>query len=299
MQKVIRLVSVLCASLALLPGSALADQLVIFSARHDAAASQIVLAGSGFRADMRILMNGTALPNVKVAKTEIRAKAPGLLPGTYRLVVDQRRGASQRFMVTVNDPTTGGTGLPGPMGPMGPAGPAGPAGAVGPTGATGPAGPQGIQGERGLPGPAGTSTGLSVFADNGTLLGPVLNFQPAGPALVALQSQGVWLVASVNPDGLVPLSFLALYVDADCATPPFTPIDNTPTPFFRLLQTVAGSTTGYFAGNPVQTQSFLGMSPIGRPDLCEVAAGGWEQPTAAGPLQTIDLAPFPAPFRIQ
>ena len=322
--------------------TAFADQFVVFSARHDAAASQVVLVGSGFRSDMRIVLNGGALPNVKVTNTEMRAKLPPLEPGTYRVVIDQRRGASQRFMLTVMAP--GGNGVPGPPGPMGPmglqgpAGPAGPqglagatgapgpagangatgaigpagpvgaqgpAGVAGPTGATGavgPAGPAGPQGAQGAQGPAGTSpTGSQVVAANGATFGTVLSFQPGSATLVGVLAQGVWLVAPITPDGIQPTSYLALYGDAACQTAPFVPLDTNPAPFYRLLQTAAaGDTTGYYAGNPMEFRAFLAVSPLGRPDQCQDAANaGWDAAMLAGPLRTIDLAAFPAPFTIK
>jgi len=393
MQRIVRLTLTLCALLALAASPAVAQSFVVFSARHDAASSQVVLVGSGFRADMRILLNGAPLTNTAVTGTEMRAKLPALEPGTYRLVIDPRRGTTQRFMVTVNPPATGGSGVPGPMGPMGPmgpqgpagpqgpqglvgltgaqgpAGPAGPAGPVGATGATGatgaagpmgpagvagpvgpmgpagpagvagpagpmgpmgltgamgPAGPQGVAGPagpvgatgatgamgpagpagpvgpQGAQGPAGVSAG-TVVAANGATLGTVLSFQPGSATLVALQDQGVWLVAPVTPEGIQPTSFLALYGDLACATAPFVPLDTNPAPFYRLLQTTAaGDTTGYYAGNPMQTRAFVAVSPLGHPEQCQPAAGtGWDAPMLAGPLRTIDLGAFPAPFAIK
>ncbi len=148
MQRILRLTLTFCALLALAASPAVAQSFVVFSARHDAAAGQVVLVGSGFRADMRILLNGAPLPNAAVTSREMRAKLPVLEPGTYRLVIDPKRGNAQRFMVTVNAPATGGSGVPGPMGPMGPQGPAGP---------QGPMGPQGLAGLTGAPGPAGSA----------------------------------------------------------------------------------------------------------------------------------------------
>lgn len=342
MQRIARLTVTLCALLALAASPAVAQQFVVFSARHDATASQVVLVGAGFRADMRILLNGAALANASVTSTEMRAKLPALQPGTYRLVIDPKRGNPQRFMVTVTPPAMAGSGVPGPMGPMGPqgpagpqgpqglagltgaqgpagpVGPAGPAGPVGPAGATGaagamgPAGPQGVagpvgpvgpagpQGAAGPQGPAGTSAG-AVVAANGATLGTVLSFQPGTAMLVALQDQGVWLAAPVTPEGIQPTSLLALYGDEACGTPPFIPLETNPAPFYRLLQTTApGATVGYYAGNPMVTRGFLAVSPLGHPEQCQPAAGtGWDASMLAGPLRTIDLGGFPAPFAIK
>lgn len=327
MQRIARLTVTLCALLALAASPAVAQQFVVFSARHDATASQVVLVGSGFRADMRILLNGAALANASVTSREMRAKLPALQPGTYRLVIDPKRGNPQRFMLTVTPPAMAGSGVPGPMGPMGPQGPAGPqglagltgaqgpAGPVGPTGATGaagamgPAGPQGVagpvgpagpQGAAGPQGPAGTSAG-AVVAANGATLGTVLSFQPGTAMLVALQDQGVWLAAPVTPEGIQPTSLLALYGDEACGTPPFIPLETNPAPFYRLLQTTAaGATVGYYAGNPMETRAFVAMSPLGDPGQCQLAAGtGWDGPMLVGPLRTINLGGFPAPFAIK
>ena len=306
-----RLACLLSATLALTAGSAFADQFVLFSARHDAAARQVVLIGSGFRSDMRIGLNGVALPMVSVTSGEMRAQLPNLDPGTYRLVLDRRRASSQRFILTVNP--TGGTGVPGPAGPMGPMGPAGPQGLAGLTGARGPAGPAGTAGAvgplgpAGAPGlagpmgPAGTAVGTEVVAANGNTFGTVLTFQPGSATVVAVQGQGVWLAAAVNPDGISPSSYLALYDDEACATPPFLPLDTNPAPFYRLLQTVApGDTTGYYAGNPMAMRAFKAVSPLGQPEMCQPSTGtGWDTPMLAGPLTTIDLTPFPAPFTIK
>ena len=88
MQRILRLTLTFCALLALAASPAVAQSFVVFSARHDAAAGQVVLVGSGFRADMRILLNGAPLPNAAVSSGEMRAKLPALQPGTYYLIVD-------------------------------------------------------------------------------------------------------------------------------------------------------------------------------------------------------------------
>ena len=386
-----RVTSLLCAMVALTSGPAFADQFVLFSARHDAVARQVVLVGSGFRSDMRIGLNGAALPTVSVTSAEMRAALPNLEPGTYRLVINRRRAPSQRFILTVYPASAGGGGVPGPAGPMGPMGPMGlqgpagpqgtqglagltgaqgpagpagpagttgaagatgaigpvgpagaagvagpmgptglmgpmgPAGAVGPAGAQGPAGiagpagpvgatgaagpmglagamgPAGPQGAQGPAGPAGSSVGTEVVAANGTTFGTIVSFQPGSATLVAVQSQGVWLVAAVNPDGISPSSYLALYADSACATAAYLPLDTNPAPFFRLLQTVApGDATGYFAGNPMETRAFVAVSPLGHPDQCQAATGtGWDTPMLVGPLQTMNLTSFPAPFTVR
>jgi hypothetical protein len=118
MQRIARLTLTFCAMLALTASPAFAQQFVVFSARHDAAASQVVLIGAGFRADMRILLNGAPLPNAAVSSGEMRANCRRSSPApTARH--RPRRGNAQRFMVTVNAPPRAAAACPEPMGPMG------------------------------------------------------------------------------------------------------------------------------------------------------------------------------------
>jgi hypothetical protein len=149
-------------------------------------------------------------------------------------------------------------------------------------------------------GPAGPA-GLTVLAANGNTLGTLLAFNPGQPSMVAVQNQGIWLVAPVNPEGIAPMSFYALYADDACAGAPHLPFDTNPAPLFRLLQVVtSGDTTAYYAGSHALLQTFRSLSVLGRPDQCQSAAGsGWDQPLLAGPLRTFDLSPFPAPFAIK
>ncbi len=320
------------------PSAVSFQSFAVSSTRVDPASGHLIIVGSGFKPGIDVALNGARLPVASVQSHEVRAELPPLLPGTYRLVLTQRRGLSQRFVVTVGigassreSGPAGPQGPPGPQGPMGPmgpqglagtlgprglqglpgpagtsgaAGPAGPAGAAGATGATGPdgpAGPAGPQGLQGVAGPAGAAGGLSVRAANGNTFGTLLSFSIGQPSLVALQDNGVWLVAPVNPDGVAPMSFYALYADAACSTTPFLPLDTNPAPLFRLLQTVnPGDATAYYAGNPAQVQSFQSFSVLGTPGQCQSTAGsGWDLPLLAGPLQTFPLSSFPPPYRVQ
>jgi hypothetical protein len=274
----------LCVQL-IVPTPAAAQQFAVSSTRLDPSSGHLVIVGRGFKPGVEVVLNGARLQVVSVESHEVRAKLPALLPGTYRLELNQRRGLPQRFVVTVG--IGGSDGTVGPPGPMGPMGPQGLQGVAGPAGATG------------AVGPAGAAGGLTVMAANGNPLGTLMTF--GQPSMVALQDNGVWLVANVNPDGVVPTPFYALYTDGDCKSPPFVPLDTNPAPFFRLLQTLsAGDTTAYYAGNPTLVQTSLGLSELGRPDLCRSAVGtGWDQPTLVGPQQTFDLSRFPAPFVIK
>ena len=313
------------------------DQSFVKSARQDASTGHLVIIGSGFRTGTSVVLNGKSLKVVKLQSNEIRAELPAMLPGTYRLVLS-RWGDAEQFVVAVGIGAGGGSGqgpagpagpqgAQGPMGPqglpgatgpagaagaagptgasgaVGAAGPAGPAGAVGATGATGDTGatgPQGPQGSQGLAGPAGPAGGLFVTAANGNTLGALLSFGD-GPARVAVQDAGVWLVVHVNPAGIAPSSFPSLYTDAACTSPAYLPQDTDPVPFFRLLQTVTpNDTTAYYAGNPPLQQAFLGMSDLGNPNTCVPTFNtGWDALLLAGPQRTFDLTPFPAPFAIR
>jgi hypothetical protein len=127
-----------------------------------------------------------------------------------------------------------------------------------------------------------------------------VSFSQGSPTMAALQDRGVWLVVPVNPDGIVPFSLFALYTDGACGSTPYLPLDSNPAPLFRMVQTNPGDSTGYYPGNPTVDQVFAAYSPLGRPDLCQsTAAIGWTGPVLAGPLQTLDLSGFPAPYAAQ
>lgn len=173
MQSLFRVTVTLFTLVASMVTPAFADQFVVFSARHEAATGQVVVVGSGFRANMRVVMNGVALANVSVGPNEMRAQAAALLqPGTYRMEVDRRNGSAHRFFLTVHPTGSGGGGTPGPMGPAGPMGPVGPVGAAGPAGPQGAAGTPGAVGAQGPAGPVGAAGPV----------GPAGAMGPAGPA---------------------------------------------------------------------------------------------------------------------
>lgn len=286
-------------------GTASAQDFTILRARYDAELSQIVIGGSGFRPGSRVEVDGMRLDTVSVSPVEVRAAMPAPPPATYRVRVVGRRGVTRSFVLAV-----GGGSEQGPAGPVGPAGPAGPAGFPGPAGPTGPAGttgPQGLvgpagpSGPEGPPGPAGSPGGLAVIAANGETLGSVVGFTPGGPVHVVREQKGVWLYAFVTPQDVMPSAFPALYADANCQTPAYTPLDSNPAPFFRMLQIQnAGDPVAYFAGNPAAVQSFLAYSPLGRPDQCwTTAETAWSAPMLAGPVQTLDMSRYPAPFAVK
>ena len=253
----------------------------ITSTRTDPSTGQLVIVGTGFRPDVVVKLNSARLGVVSVLSHEVRAEMPALLPGSYRLLVDQRRHAAQQFVVTIGvGGSDDGGGVPGPPGPAGPQGPMGPQGPAGPAGASG---------------------GLTVLAANGATFGTLINFALGQPSVVALQDNGVWLGAQVDSSGVAPVSYYALYADDLCGTAPFVPLSSNPAPLLRLLQTTnPGDTTGYYAGNPLQVRAFASLSPLGHPEQCQSAVNtGWDQPMLAGPARTFDLSPFPAPFVIK
>ncbi len=168
----------------------------VHSTRQDPAARQLVVAGTGFRPDVTVTLNGARLTVVSVLSHEIRAALPPLGAGTYRLVVDQRWADARPFVVTI------GLGAAGDSGGLGPAGP------PGPMGPQGPAGPAGSQGSQGPPGPAGAAGGLTVVAANGAVFGMLVNYGMGQPSVVAVQDDGTWLGAPLNPDGVSPMSYL-------------------------------------------------------------------------------------------
>jgi hypothetical protein len=283
-----------------------ADQFSVNSVRQDAASGHLVISGNGFRYGTTLVLNGKLLKVVSVQSREVRALLPNLLPGTYRLVVDNRWSNAREFYVAIGGGSgEGGQGPAGPQGPMGPqgaVGATGPAGPAGATGATGPQGPQGIQGVEGPAGPAGAAgSGLNIVAANGTTFGTLLSFSMGGASSVGVLDNDVWLLASVSPAGVEATSFYSLYTDASCSTPAFLPIETSPAPFFRTLQMLnPDDATAYYPGNPTSVQSFQGLSELGRPETCAPTEGtGWDLPLLAGPQRTFDMTRFPAPFSVR
>jgi hypothetical protein len=282
--------------------------LSVRSAHPDWASGQLVVDGMGFGRGVHVELNGDELKVVSVTDHEIRAKMPSLAPASYRLTV-RRRDDLARFVVTIGQGPGGVAGAIGPIGPPGPAGPAGPSGPMGPAGVAGPAGapgPQGPAGPKGDPGPPSLAPpGLTVVANNGSALGVIVGvskISASDPTIVARQEGDVWLAIPTDSGGVVPLSFLAVYVDAACQTPAYIPLDSDPPPLLRMLQTTGrGTPTAYYPGNPTTSAlTFLSISPLGHPELCSSASGsGWEGPFLVGPAMSFDLSLFPAPFAIR
>ncbi len=280
--------------------AASADDLSVQSARRDASTGQLVIDGRWFGPGVRVTLNGADLKIVSLHPRELRVVLPKLDPGSYRLSVRYRRDEAWfTLAILATGGATGGT--TGPAGPAGPIGPAGQAGPQGLQGVPGPAGPQGAKGETGPAGSAGG--GLVVVADNGSPLGTLAGVSKAGgsdPAIVVRQENGIWIAIPVDTDGIAPMFFSAFYKDAFCQTLPYVPLEASPVPLFRLLQvTSRTATVGYYAGNPAETAAFVAMSPLGQPGTCEPTSNGWDAPMLAAPVQTLDLTPFPKPFRVQ
>ncbi|MGB7220403.1 MAG: hypothetical protein WBD07_16515 [Vicinamibacterales bacterium] len=279
-----------------------ADQFSVMSARQLMATGQLVIGGSGFRPGVRVLLNGSDLRVDSLTERQIVARLPvALPPGSYRLVLDPRRGDVERFIVTIGAAGQAGQGPQGPQGPPGARGSDGSMGPAGPMGPRGPAGPPGPKGETGLPGAPGEAGGLYVLAANGKELGTVVKFSFGEPTMVALRDNGVWLAVPIDQNGIYATSYYALYADGACATPAYVQQDSNPLPLFRLLQTVnPGDTTAYYAGNPARVMTPGSISLLGRPNDCQSAVGtGYDVPTFVGPLKTFDLSAFPGPFTIK
>jgi hypothetical protein len=288
-----------------------AEQFVVNSARQDG--NQLIVNGTGFRPGTSLTLSGKVLRVLSVQSKEVRAELPAMLPGSYRLVVYHPWSDVRQFYVTIggggsnsgggSGPAgpTGPTGPAGPMGLQGPQGPQGPKGATGATGAAGADGAAGATGPTGAQGPtglAGANGGFTIVAHNDAVFGTVLSAGP--PAMVAVADNGVWLSAPVNSNGLVAMTFPALYTDSNCGSPAFVPLETNPAPFFRLLQALNdGDQTAYYAGEPSSVMTFASMSPLGHPESCESTAGTWDAPVLAGPQRTFDMAPFPAPLRVR
>lgn len=299
----------------LVPGLAAAQSFTIVSAHHDPDSREVVFYGSGFKAGARVVLNGKLLPTVSVKPTELRATVGDLAPGTYRALVLGRFSDAKSFVVAVEGGGSGRgpAGPAGPAGPMGPMGPMGPAGLPGSAGVAGPMGPAGApgapgapgatgpQGPAGPPGTAGAVPGVTVLAGNGATFGTVIGASVSGSASVVLQDQGVWLVASIDADGLNSMGAYALYLDGACRSTPYITLGGSAPPLHRPLLTLSiGDPVAYYAGNPVALQSFQSLSPLGQQDQCVPTAGtGFDYAMLAGPQQTFDMTRFPKPFTVK
>ncbi|MEQ1759020.1 MAG: hypothetical protein ABL986_11925 [Vicinamibacterales bacterium] len=272
-------------------GVAEADSLHLSGARRDAGSGQLVIEGGAFAPGVQVLLNGAQLRLLSVKARELRALTPTLKPGTYRLVVRQRRNDAW-ILLSVVDAGTASGGTAGQAGPEGPQGP------------PGPEGPQGPQGLKGDPGQPGAGAAMIVVAGNGNVLGSVVGVSKASasdPTIVARKEGGAWLAIPMDTDGVVPMWYPMLYADAACLTEPFLPADASPMPLFRLLQVMdRAATTGYYAGSPAAVGTFLGMSDPGQPNTCAPTAGsGWAAPLLAAPALSFDLVPYPKPFSVK
>ncbi len=287
----------------LLPHHASAQQrpsASIAAAHPDTASKLLVIDGSGFRPGLSVSLDNAPVHVVSVTTSQIRATLPALQPGSYRLVVSQWWDDDARFIVTIGGAGSGTAGPPGTTGPVGPAGSAG---------AAGPVGPAGPQGPKGDPGPAAVSIpGLRVIASNGNTVGTVVGVSKSNgsdPAIVAMQDNGTWLAMPFDTNGLVAISFPIFYTGPNCSGSAYAYVEANPTPLFRMVQRLLPTdTTGFYGGDPVQMMSFpsiLTQDPnvLGGAMCATTASMGWSGPQWTGPLHTVDLSAFPAPFTIQ
>lgn len=283
---------------------ATADWLAIKAAKPNAGV--LLIEGHGFKKDIGVSVNEIELKVLSINPNEIKAALPPLASGTYRLAVRQGRGEVSRFVVTIG----GGTASQGPQGPQGPAGPAGAMGPRGPQGLQGLVGPKGDKGETGATGPAGSAGGgMMVYSQpSGLALGTVAGvtkFTGSDPATVVRNENGVWVAIQVDSQNILSGAFPILYKDGTCSGQAYAMSENpigSAVPLFRSMQRIDADPVGFFAGDPVATQSFVAYSYVRNPAPADCFAtaqqDGWS-PSPAGPLKTIDLSNLTGPYRVQ
>ena len=290
----------------LLAQPASADWLAVTSAHP--AAGVLVIDGYGFRHDVTVSVNDVELKVLSVSLREIKVALPSLAPGTYRLAVRQWRNEVARFVVAIGESgPQGPQGSAGPMGPVGPRGVTGPAGPLGPQGLQGPKGDKGDKGDQGPPGRASQNAGgLTVVSASGQPLGTIVGvtkFNGSDPATAVRNDNGVWVAIQVDSVNILSGAFPVFYLDANCAGQAYAMAENppgNPVPLFRALQRIDSDPMAFYPGNPVQVQSFQGLSYSRSPVVCQPTLGtGWDAPAAGGPLKTIDLSNLSGPYTIQ
>jgi IPT/TIG domain len=285
---------------------AAADFLAIKAAKPSG--STLVIEGHGFRKDVDVSVNEVDLKVLSVNAGEIRAALPSLAPGTYRIAIRQWHNEVARFYVTIG----GGSASTsqGPQGPAGPMGPMGPAGPAGPRGLQGLVGPKGDKGDKGDVGPAGAAGGgMMVYSQpSGLALGTVAGvtkFTGSDPATVIRNESGVWVAIQVDSQNILSGAFPILYKDGTCSGQAYAMSENpmgSAAPLFRSMQRIDSEPVGFYAGDPVATQSFVAYSYVRNPSPSQCYAtaqvDGWS-PSPAGPLKTIDLSNLAGPYRVQ
>jgi len=284
----------LCSMLAL-SARVRAQELAITSVHPDTSRGVLVIDGAGFRNGLYVGIEDYDLKVLSLSARQVTTTLPALRSGNYRLVIRHWR-ESARFIVTI--------------GAVGPAGLQGPAGTSGATGPRGPQGPQGIPGPQGSAGPMTTMgiAGLSVIAANNAVVGTVVGVTKlfgSDPLTVARQENGIWLALSLGGDGVVGGSFPIFYTGPECSGTAYAMFEAVPAPLIRAVQRlIPTETTGFYPGNPPETRSFPTMQiddPMnpGTRACVSASANGWGGDLYVGPLQTIDLSQFPAPFTVQ
>jgi hypothetical protein len=200
---------------------------------------------------------------------------------------------------------------------MGPVGPAGAVGARGAAGATGPTGAQGLQGlkgdkgdkgDTGPAGPAGSGSGLSVVSASGAVVGSVVGvtkFSGSDPATVVRNDHGTWVAIQLDSNNILSGAFPIFYKDGGC-TQAYAVAENSPVPLFRLMQRVDAQLVGFYAGDPVASQTFVAysfvMNPVGSDCIhpTDASADPWlSSASVAGPLKTIDLTNLTGPYTVK
>lgn len=238
-----------------------AQQLAITSVHPDTSAGTLVIDGAGFRPGVAVDLEGRGLKVMSVRPREITTSLPSLNPGTYRLAV-RESFETARFIVTIE--TVGGA--------------------------------------------SDVTPALTVVASNGTTLGTLVGVTKlfgTDPAMVARQDNGTWVTLPVDSDGVRVGSYPIFYTADGCTGDAYALLESTPAPLLRMVQRMTASdTTGFYAGNPTQQLSFPAMQieDFNNPGtkMCVSAPDyGWGGVLTVGPLQTLDLTPFPGPLTIK
>jgi hypothetical protein len=160
---------------------------------------------------------------------------------------------------------------------------------------------QGVQGPQG--------SGLNVVAANGEILGMVVSVTRFSsgpePVIVARKDRDVWLAIGLDANGVAVASYPIFYDTPDCTGAAYAYVEASPVPLFRALQRMlATDSTAFYPGNPLQLRPFQAMqiedprSP-GTKTCVLTKDYSYDAPQFVGPMQTIDLTAFPAPFSVQ
>lgn len=148
----------------------------------------------------------------------------------------------------------------------------------------------------------------TVVDANATLVGNIVSYASdvfPPPTLVTTQdASGIWIAMKVMQDGFVSTdvadSATAYYADPACETTPYLAVSlGTPlTPLIRKVVTASQPgqlfTQAYYPGNPVAIVTVHSSRSLASTTCRTLTADLW-----AGPMVTLDLSTFVAPFSVQ